>query len=88
MGKAAATKKTTTVEDSAQQYMAAFEAKQRFIGAALGLGWRLAITFIIPVVIGASLDRHFHSKPSYTLVGIFIAIFASVVVVQQAMSGE
>lgn len=85
MGKAAAKQKTTITEPSAQQYLAALEIKQRFIGDALNLGWRLAVTFIVPVLIGVGLDSHFHSKPSYTLGGIFIAIAASVAVIRQTV---
>jgi len=85
MGKTAATKKTTHAEASAQDYMAGLEIKQRFIGEAFNLGWRLIATFLVPVLVGAYLDRRFNSKPSYTLVGIFLAIAASVVVIQKTV---
>lgn len=85
MGKTAAKKKTTNSENSAQNYMAALDIQQKFIGEAFGLGWRLVVTFIIPVIIGVALDRHYGSKPSYTLVGIFIAIAASVVIIQRTV---
>ncbi|CAN5391412.1 hypothetical protein BH10PAT3_BH10PAT3_2140 [soil metagenome] len=85
MGKTAARNKTTTSETSAQQYMAALDIQQRFIGEALGLGWRLVITFLVPVIAGAALDKRFGSKPSYTLVGIFISIAASVVIIRRTV---
>lgn len=85
MGKAAASKKTTNTENSAQNYMAALDIQQRFIGEAFGLGWRLIITFLLPVVIGAWLDGRYDTKPSYTLVGIFLAIAASIVIIRRTV---
>jgi uncharacterized membrane protein YfcA len=83
MGKVATPKKArkTKVEtDPTQEYFDAFNAKQRFIGSVLNMGWRMAITFIIPVIIGAWLDRRFDTSPSYTLTGIFVAVAGSVMV--------
>lgn len=85
MGKPAATKKTTNTEIDAQNYLAALEIKQRFIGDAFSLGWRLVVTFIVPVMIGVLLDRHFKTKPSYTLVGMFLAVAASIVIIKQTV---
>jgi F0F1-type ATP synthase assembly protein I len=85
MGKAAAGKKTTNTESNAQNYMAALDIQQRFIGEAFGLGWRLIITFLVPVLFGAWLDSRFDTKPSYTLVGIFIAIAASITIIRRTV---
>lgn len=85
MGKTAAKKKTTITKSDPQQYLTVFDVKQRFIGEALGLGWRLIIVFLLPVVMGVWADHRLGSKPSYTLVGIFIAIAASVVVIKQTV---
>jgi predicted F0F1-ATPase subunit len=87
MGKAAAKKKLTTTGnlDDAERYFAAFQAKQRFIGAAMNLGWRLAVTFLIPVALGAWLDKRYDSSPSYTLTGMFIAIAASAMVITRTV---
>ncbi len=82
MGKTATRKRTSsTKSDSNPDYLVMFEAKQRFIGSVLNLGWRLAITFLLPVFIGAWLDRKFNSAPSYTLTAIIIAIVASAMVI-------
>ena len=82
MGKAAKPKRETTVEtDPTEVYFAALEAKQQFLGTVLNMGWRLAITFLVPVLIGAWLDRRFDQAPSYTITALFIAIFGSVMVV-------
>ena len=81
MGKAAATKKTTSAEDDAQLYMDAFAAKSKFFAVTLGMGWRLAITVLVPLVAGIQLDKHFHTSPSYTLAGFMLAIAGGATVV-------
>lgn len=87
MGKTAARSKRTTnvASDPTTEYLAALEAKQRFIGTALNMGWRMAVTFLIPVIIGAWLDRRYSTTPSYTLTALFIAIAASVMVVRSTV---
>lgn len=78
MGKAAATRKTTTpAADDLQQAMKTLQAKQQFIGATMNLSWRLALTVLIPLVGGIKLDQHFNTSPSYTLAGLFLAIFGA-----------
>lgn len=83
MGSNAARPKRTTIKDSdpAVDYLASLEIKQKFVGTVLTMGWRLALTFLIPVILGAWLDRRFDTSPSYTLTGLFIAIIGSVMVV-------
>ena len=76
MGKAAASKKTTTADDQVQQYMDALTAKRQFVTATANMGWRLAITVVIPIVAGVKIDEHFHSSPSYTLTGCILAAAA------------
>jgi len=77
MGKAAATKTTTSAEADIQQAMKTLNAKQQFIGATMNLSWRLALTVIIPVVAGIKLDKHFDTSPSLTLAGFFLAVFGA-----------
>jgi F0F1-type ATP synthase assembly protein I len=87
MGKAAKrSRKTTAVEtDPTQDYLAVIEAKQRFISTVMNMGWRLAVTFLVPVIFGAWLDRRFDSSPSYTLTGMIIAVIGSVMVVSNTV---
>ncbi len=85
MGKSATRSKRMTTNDPAQDYLAGFEAKQRFVGTVLNMGWRLAITFLVPIIIGAWLDKRFDAEPSYTITGLFIAIAASVMVVSSTV---
>lgn len=81
MGKAAAKAKTTTTEDNAQEYFDAFAAKSKFFSATLNMGWRLALTVLIPLVAGIKIDRHFKTSPSYTLAGFMLAIAGGAIVV-------
>ena len=74
-------RKTKVETDPTEEYFSAFNAKQRFIGSVLNMGWRMAITFIIPVIIGAWLDKRYDTSPSYTITGIFIAVAGSIMVV-------
>ena len=86
MGKAASRKPTTTAEtDPTEEYFAAIEAKQRFLGSVLNMGWRLALTFLVPVIAGAWLDKRFDTAPSYTITGLFLAIAGAVMVVRSTV---
>ena len=79
MGKAAAKRQTTTAKPLVDQRMEQFAsatAKQQFLGATMNMGWRLAITVVIPLVAGVKLDDHFHTAPSWTLLGLFVAAAA------------
>ncbi len=46
------------------------------MGSTLNMGWRLAVTVVIPIVAGVKIDDHFHTSPSYTLVGLMLAAVA------------
>ncbi len=87
MGQPAAQKKdpATPAQDEIEQYMRVINAKQLFIGTAAGMGWRLAVVVIIPLVAGVKLDDHFHTAPSLTLTGLIIASVASVLVVTKCV---
>ncbi len=82
MGKTAAKNKTTKVaQDEIERLAQATSAKQQFVSSALDMGWRLALTVIVPVFLGTWLDNRYHTSPSYTLVALFIAIAGACVVV-------
>ena len=83
MKKAAASKdKTTTAAVSSEQFdMDVFAAKSRFFAVTLGMGWKLAITVLIPLVAGIKIDQHFKTSPSYTLAGFMLAIAGGAMVV-------
>ena len=63
------------------------EARMEFLSAALNMSWQLAVTIIVPVIIGVQLDNHFNSSPSYTLAALFLAVFISCGVVVKTLHG-
>lgn len=52
-------------------------AKTTLLSNVFGMGWRLAITVLLPIFAGAWLDKRFGSTPSLTLAAFFLAIFAA-----------
>lgn len=82
MGKAAAKKNmTTTTEEDARQYLQVLDAKSKFLATTLGMGWRLALTVLIPLIAGIKIDERYNSSPSYTLAGFMIAVAGGAAVV-------
>ncbi len=83
MSKAGATKKTNaSTNNSGQQFdMDVLAAKSRFFAVTLGMGWRLALTVLIPLIAGIKIDDRFNSSPSYTLAGFMLAVAGGAVVV-------
>jgi F0F1-type ATP synthase assembly protein I len=85
MTKAAAKSQTTTepATDKLDQYAEDFNgrARSQFMGATLNMGWRLAITVVVPIVGGVKLDERFKSTPSLTILGLMLATVAGCVAV-------
>jgi hypothetical protein len=67
--------KTTDLDD-VEQKLLALNAKSQFLSATANMGFRLAVTVVIPIVAGVKLDERFNSAPSWTLTGMFIAAAA------------
>ena len=78
MGKAAAKRNvsTTIVQDEIERNLAQVNASSMFLGATLNMGWRLAVTVVIPIVGGVKLDQHYDTSPTYTLIGMLLAAVA------------
>jgi F0F1-type ATP synthase assembly protein I len=72
---------TTSAQFDVERSAAIFQARQQFLNSAINMGWQLALTVIVPVIIGVKLDDHFHSTPSYTLAALVLAVFLAVIVV-------
>lgn len=70
-----AASKTTNIDD-VEQNLAAQIAKRQFLAATSNMGWRLALTVIIPIVGGVKADDYFNTSPSFTLLGLMIAAVA------------
>ncbi len=58
-----------------------FSARKQFLMSAVNMGWQLAITVLVPVMVGAWLDTRYHTTPSYTLAALVLACAMAVVVV-------
>ena len=79
MSKTASTKttiKSRAIDDEVEKLAATLAARQMFFGSTINMGLRLAVTVVVPIVAGVKLDEHFHSAPSWTLTGLFLAVFA------------
>lgn len=78
MGKVDAKSKTTTPAQSEIEQVVDVSAKQmaksQVLTSLLTMSWRLAIALLVPIAVGARLDSHFGTKPSYTLVGFVLAV--------------
>ncbi len=59
--------------DVVQKALEVFNPKRQFLISSMNMGWQLAGAVLIPVFIGAGLDNHFDSSPSYTLAALVIA---------------
>ncbi len=84
----AADKPPTTndpIEDKIEQVSKMLAARQLFLGSTLNMGWRLAVTVVIPIVAGVKIDEHFRTSPSYTLLGLMLAAVAGSAAVWSAI---
>lgn len=70
-------------DDPALAYLPEFDARDQLLSSMLGIGWRMALTILIPVFAGIKLDQHFNSKPSYTLAAFFVAIIGCGVLISR-----
>ncbi len=72
--------KTTNIDDI-ERALIVQGAKRQFISVSMSMGWQLAVTVIVPVIIGVKLDDHFHTTPSYTLAALVLATGGAIAVV-------
>ena len=56
-------------------------ARRAFFGAALNMSWQLAIVVLVPIIGGYQLDKALDTSPVFTLVGFFISMAGTGVVV-------
>ena len=68
-----------------ERSLAVLAARKQLVSVALNMGWQLAFTVMIPIVIGVRLDDHFNTTPSYTLVALVFAIGGAAVVVSSTI---
>lgn len=55
--------------------------RKNFFVFAANMGWQLAVVVIVPIVIGAQLDKHFHVGNLWVFVGLALALVMSTAVV-------
>ncbi len=60
-------------------------SQKLFVGTMLGMSWQMAIAVLIPTVGGYKLDDYFHTSPKLTLLGLSIAVVASVLIIRNAI---
>jgi F0F1-type ATP synthase assembly protein I len=71
----------TTPETPTNQGVATSQqARKQFYGAALNMSWQLAVVVLVPIVGGYQLDKALDSVPFLTVVGFFIAMAGTAVV--------
>lgn len=87
MGKAKlrSKKAAPVATDQIDKSLAVFAARKDFVTLSVNMGWQLAITILVPVIIGVQLDKRLDSAPSYTLAALFLAIGMSVVVINKTI---
>src|SRR5689334_2643237 len=73
--------------DEIARLAAVASAKQQFVSSAMDMGWRLALSVLVPVIIGSWLDGRYKTSPSWVLVGLFVAVGLAVMVVTKTISG-
>lgn len=56
-------------------------ARRAFFGAALNMSWQLAIVVLVPIIGGYELDKTFDTSPIFTLVGFFMSMAGTGLVV-------
>lgn len=78
-------KKSRKPHDEVDEYLADMNARSMFISGSVNLGWRLAIAFLVPILVSIKADEVFGTEPSLTIAGFMIAAFASCVVVYSAV---
>lgn len=72
-------------KDEIDTSLAAFAAQKTFVTSSINMGWQLAFTVLVPLIIGVKLDKHYHTTPSYTLAALFISIGFVVLVVARTI---
>lgn len=72
---------TTTAQYDVERSSAVFAARQQFLNSSINMGWQLALSVVVPVVVGVKLDDHFHTTPSYTLAALVLSVAGAAIVV-------
>lgn len=61
------------------------DPKQAFVFAALNMSWQLAVVVLVPVLLGAQVDKAFGTSYLGATFGIVVALAGSALVVWRAL---
>lgn len=81
MGKMKTTAAQTTTPTNNSGEGNSSSARANFIVLALNMTWQLLIVVLVPVIGGVKLDKTLDSGALWTLVGLAVALIASVLVI-------
>ena len=60
-------------------------SQKPFIGSVIGMSWQMAVTVLLPTIVGIKLDSHYQTDPVYTLCGLLFAIVATIIIVRRVI---
>lgn len=88
MGKAAKTRKVRQAKfvDPALDQLAVLDARNMLVNNLFSMGWRLALTVLVPIFVGVQIDKKLDSSPSVTLAAFFIAVFGASLLIYRTYS--
>jgi len=84
-GAAAKPGTTTLAQDDVERSLAVLTARKQFFAVTANMSWQLALTIIVPVIIGVKLDDRFNSSPAWTLTALTLGVAAGCAVVWRIM---
>ncbi len=81
------TRNTKSAKDTSTDGIVKESSNQRnvFVSMALTMSWQLALVVLIPIFVGAKLDRSVGSGNTYTFIGLGVALIGSIAVMWRAM---
>jgi hypothetical protein len=47
----------------------------------LDMGWKISLSLVLLVIVGSYLDSKFHTKPLFILIGIFLSLFTTSLII-------
>lgn len=56
-----------------------------FVSLALDMSWQLAVVVLVPMIVGALLDKKFNTAPTFVLMGLAVAVLGSIAVMWRIM---
>ena len=86
-------KKTTALDitpsplssKKAKKYAEYASASGLFMSMAIDMSWKLALSFLTPVILGNFVDNHFKVKGgTYLMIGFILAVILSFIVIYSA----